>query len=251
VVKQIRAYDDITHIKSYDFSDLFNSINLDDTMLVMEDAYHRYELQRFVTYSKYKNLLLLVLKATYLFEGNNIYLQKIGIPMGGSCSSVIADIFLHHYEIKNCFINEILYFRYVDDVLVVFRDTEHIIDLSFYPSYLKLIETPHNTDSSINFLDLNLNTINGHVIYKIFDKRDSYNFPINKAVRWHSAVHKNIFRNIINNHVLRCIRLNSKQTNIFLNITDFTYNLQFKYNYPKPFINSTISRFKEIFDYSS
>jgi hypothetical protein len=209
VIKVINTLPKISHFKSYDFADLFNSINLEDLYNIMINAFEKYDLQQYTSYPKYKTYLQIVLKETYITNGLEVFIQLTGIPMGGACSSALSDIFLFTYECGTQLNNELSFFRYVDDILIVFHNENADINFNFYPQYLKLIETPHNSDNSINFLDVNLKSINNHVTYRIYNKHDDYKFNINHITNWHSSIHKNIFRNLLINHYLRCTKLNN------------------------------------------
>jgi hypothetical protein len=203
VIKSIEGLDNVKLIKSWDFEDLFNSIVIDDLMSILLNAFERYDLQQFISFAKYKVLLQLVLNETYVSDGKSLYRQSRGISMGGKCSSAMADIFLHTFEQGVLFCNELLFFRYVDDVLVIYCEEAIEIDFSFYPHYLNLIETKPNNDGSIDYLDINLNLTNGLISFCLYDKRDAFPFEVNKLINWNSALHISIYRNIIINQLVR------------------------------------------------
>ncbi len=129
--------------------------------------------------------------------------------MGGACSSALADIYLFIYESATVFNSELTFFRYVDDILICFHDSNHEFTFNFYPTNLKLIETPHNVDGSINFLAVNFKCIDNKVMYKIFNKRNEYKFKINHIANWQSNIHKNVFRNLLINVFYICTKLNN------------------------------------------
>jgi hypothetical protein len=244
VVKSISYMEDIVGVSSYDFSDLFNSINLDDLHSIILNLYERYDLPEFITYNRYKSLLQLVLKETYLYNGREIYKQIHGIPMGGGCSSILADIYLHNYETGTSLLNEVKFFRYVDDILVCYvRNTG--LDFSFYPSNLNLVETTCNKEGYLNFLDLSIKINNGSVTTKMYDKRDDYSFRPNRIMSWSTCLHINIKRNIITNFLIRCKRLNTELNDMDFKIKQFI-NFALEMGFPKSFLMYNIKIFLNI-----
>lgn len=232
----------VSHFKSYDFADLFNSINLKDLKEIMLQAFEKYDLLQFTSFHKYKTFIQIVLSETYISNGHDLFIQKTGIPMGGACSSALADIFLFTYECGTNLNNEISFFRYVDDILICFHTPSSNLLLDFYPPYLTLIETPPNKDGSINFLDVCLNTRDDKVIYKIFNKRDEYNFKINHISNWESNLHLNIFRNLLINFFMRCKKLNSNN-NVMNNTVSIFLKHSLLYGFPFHFILKTTTNF--------
>jgi hypothetical protein len=248
VVKHIKGIEGITDIKSYDFTDLFNSIDLRDLYSIILGLFEKYDLQSYISINKYRALLDLVLNETILYNGTNFYKQIHGIPMGGGCSSALADIYLHFYERGVMLLNELLFFRYVDDILVCFNENVKSIDLSFYPDNLKLVETEKDNRGCLVFLDLSLK-ISEHqrISYTIYDKRDTYNFKTVRIMSWNSNLHKNIKRNVIINQLIRCQRLHSDIVNMDKRIK-FFIKMACDHGFPLLFLKSIL---KQFFDISS
>lgn len=232
----------ISYFKSFDFADLFNSINLGDLKEIMLQAYEKYDLQQFCGYNIYKTLIQIVLMETYISDGGNLYVQNTGIPMGGACSSALADIYLFTYESGTIFNNELTFFRYVDDILICFHTEKIDIKFDFYPTNLTLVETPQNEDGSINFLDVNLKCVDYKVMYKIYNKRDEYNFKINHITNWNSNLHINVFRNLLINFFHRCTKLNNNIFFMNLSIIHFLNHAKTN-NFPVNFILTMTSRY--------
>lgn len=98
---------------------------------------------------------------TYFSAGGNTFLQTRGLPMGGSLSGSLANLYVAHLEqpIVAQFQEHILaYFRYADDILVIFRDTErhlqNFLSLLQETLHLKLSTIIHPV--SATFLDLHI-----------------------------------------------------------------------------------------------
>ena len=139
--------------------------------------------------SKAIRLLNWLIDNIYVTFGDQCFRQTIGIPMGTDCAPFLANLFLYSYEyqwideqkkeknwhvlnkFRNCC-------RYIDDLMLINNDdhmTKAMTDI--YPEELILV--PDGTDgSSCPFLDLQV-VIRDHVIStSIYDKRDTYDFPI-------------------------------------------------------------------------
>jgi hypothetical protein len=108
-----------------------------------------------------------VLTQNYFTFQNKIYQPDKGISMGSPISSIIAEIFLQHFEdkyIKQLLYtkNVVLYTRYIDDILIIY-DTQKIrvhhstITMHINQIHENIILNPtyeHNTN--INYLDLTI-----------------------------------------------------------------------------------------------
>ena len=117
-----------------------------------------------------------------------IFQKSIGIPNGTNCARLLADLFLYSFEAdfldglkktdKKLARSFNFSFRYIDDVLSLnnarFGDYLHLI----YPKELEIKDTT-DTPTSASYLDLHLEIDSrGKLRTKLFDKRDSFNFPI-------------------------------------------------------------------------
>jgi hypothetical protein len=125
----------------------------------------------------------------YVTFGDQCFRQVIGIPMGTDCAPFLANLFLYSYEyqwidkqkkadnwhVLNYFRNCC---RYIDDLMLINNDDRMMKAMTdIYPPELILV--PDDTDGiSCPFLDLQV-VIKDHVIStSIYDKRDTYGFPI-------------------------------------------------------------------------
>ena len=125
----------------------------------------------------------------YVRFGGQLFRQMVSIPMGTSCASLLADLFLYSYENKvlDKLIKEgkrklarkvNLSFRYTDD-LISFnnkRFKEFISDI--YPEDLTVSETTEST-SVASYLDLLFTRDkSNNITTKLDDKRDAFGFHI-------------------------------------------------------------------------
>ena len=125
----------------------------------------------------------------YIVYKSKVYRQTIGIPMGVDPAPFIANLFLHYYE--NSYMNSLIdsrnlnlalklshVFRYLDDLLNlndlgIFQQVSKII----YPKELILSRT-NISDLQSDYLDLNICCENESFSYKLFDKRDNFDFDV-------------------------------------------------------------------------
>ncbi len=65
------------------------------------------------------------------FKYNNIYYQqKFGLPMGSPLSGVLACLYLEFLEsqpFRDIFPNDIQYFRYIDDILIIYSKEHNVM----------------------------------------------------------------------------------------------------------------------------
>ena len=210
--KLIKKNFQVSEISTYDFSTLYTTLphNLikdkmtklikktfarekttylacnNDNAFFTDTPYGRYTMWTCQEVCESINFLL---DNIYIRFGQKLYRQVIGIPMGTNCAPLIADLFLYCYESEfmlklsksddnnnliEAFNNTS---RYLDDVLNLDNPyfANHIS--SIYPLELQLNKANDNT-SEADYLDINMEIINGTVRTKIYDKRDDYNFDI-------------------------------------------------------------------------
>jgi len=121
--------------------------------------------------------------------GGTIFQQTVGIPMGINRAPLLADLFLHSYEVE--FVQKLFRnrekklsqsfnytFLYIDDILSLNNKNFSTFLLLIYPVELVDKDTTDYPNSA-SYLDLYLeHAINGTLTTKRYDKRDDFNFPI-------------------------------------------------------------------------
>ena len=131
--------------------------------------------------------------------GTDVFRQTVGIPMGTDCAPLLADLFLHYYEYK--FMERLiktkgtLYlarkfnktFRYIDDLMSQNNPQFGDYVSEIYPPQLVLKETTNdlirdqspNIQRPVSYLDvLFYFDKEGVLCYKLYDKRDDFDFAI-------------------------------------------------------------------------
>ena len=199
-------------IQTYDFSTLYTNLplqkiydSLEQLVIKMfKNSRHNYILvsiynkkafwsnvpkNGYKTYSLDKVLTALnwILFNTYVSFAGNIFKQIKGIPMGGNCSPLIADLYLSWIEY--CYLSKLLKSdlslakklslncRYIDDIVT--PNITNFLDIAskIYPKELPLEESSsgHTQDQ---FLDLNILVGNKCFITSIYHKVDLFNFEV-------------------------------------------------------------------------
>lgn len=133
----------------------------------------------------------------YVKFGPHLFRQTIGIPMGTDCAPLLADLFLHYYEYKfmeSCMKTNIHLarkfnntFRYIDDLQSQNNPQFGLYVQDIYPEELELKETSRDLaklqtnfiQRPVSYLDLMFYfDKDGFLCYKLYDKRDDFNFDI-------------------------------------------------------------------------
>src|SRR5436190_11825908 len=109
------------------------------------------------------NLTRTTTQQNYFEYNSNYYSQENGLPMGSPLSGLLADIYIHNLEINkiqnhiNPFKDNIIYwFRYVDDIICLFKGNE--IEGMQFLAYLNSISnsikfTMESHTEKIEYLD--------------------------------------------------------------------------------------------------
>ena len=147
-VKEITCFksDNKTVMASFDVSNLFTNIPLDETITILSDTLFREtDTIRFENCSftkiQFKKLLELAVKEGHFIFNDQLYGQIDGVAMGSHLGPTIANIFMCALEqnfLANCpsEFQPILYRRYVDDTYCIF---EILIKLRASLSFFLLI----------------------------------------------------------------------------------------------------------------
>jgi hypothetical protein len=147
------------------------------------------KLGRYINCNTLLTMIYWLIDNTFVIIGDQVFKQVIGIPMGTDCAPYLANLFLYSYEFE--FMNSTLKlkdfstlhkfnhcFRYIDDLLTVNNDMQmKDFKTRIYPPELDL-NCEDKSDQEVNYLDLNLTIKDKAIEYKLFDKRDKFNFSI-------------------------------------------------------------------------
>ena len=203
---------DAKDIRTYDFTTLYTSIPhrrlRKELRWVIKEAFKSSKHSFISVYSHYASwtnspdentehldcnkvirLMNWLLDNIYVTFGDQLFRQVIGIPMGTDCVPFLANLFLYSYEyrwinkqkgLENT--NVLKHFRscsrYIDDLLMINNaDLMKKYMTEIYPKELVLV--PDDTNGkSCPFLDLQVTITDAIISTSIYDKRDTFDFPI-------------------------------------------------------------------------
>ena len=149
---------------SLDITNMYSNIPVTETKKILTDIM-KHNLLDANTQHELLNWYDVITKHNYFINNNDIITQKDGLAMGAPSSGIIAQIFIQHAEKlhlarlaqKHSIIN---YFRYVDDILLIF-DPNHtniqaiLTDFNaLHPKIHFTTETEFN--NSLNYLDISI-----------------------------------------------------------------------------------------------
>ena len=168
---------------------------------------------------------------TYVSFAGNIFLQTIGIPMGGNASPFIADLCLAVMEYRymeglvkskidsNLKLARSLSFnsRYLDDIGVLnFLGFDHISKHIYHPSLI--LEGSNFGYHYDNFLDLSVRIFNNTFIIGIYHKVDDFNFEVINFPFPSSNIHSQVGYNAFYSQLVRYYRLCNNRTDFIARV---------------------------------
>ena len=121
-------------------------------------------------------LIICTTKTPFIFN-NTTYIQVDGCSMGGPLAPTFADFYMSALEVhtlsqQNELSNPLFYVRYVDDVLTIFRNSNHIqafINRLTNNSALEFTYEKMQGDS-FNFLDVKLKIVSNKITTSVYIK---------------------------------------------------------------------------------
>jgi len=180
------------------------AMDVTETMLLMEDVIDN----AFVTFA------------------GSMFRQTKGVPMGGNCSPMMADLCLtvmEHRYIMDATVS-VQYglryvVRYIDDILVANYDCFPDIAKDIYPSELILKRADNPLDDRVAFLDLH---INRHPILNIdlYDKTRDFNFQVVKFAHVTSNVPPSSTYQIFYSQLVRISRIATERDSWLIRVLE-------------------------------
>ena len=123
---------------SLDVDSWFTNIPREETINIFTYLpYNNEDVIESINKSEFKKLLSLATQEMYFIFNDVLYKQKDSMAMGSPLGPTIANVFLSFYEIKwleQCQkeLKPVLYRRYVDDIFVLLKSTEHLSNFRNY-----------------------------------------------------------------------------------------------------------------------
>jgi len=138
---------------------------------------------------EFKDAIEFILQNTYITFGGLILQQAKGIPMGGNCSSQIADLFLCYREYiymtsllsdKRMGLAKLLSdnSRYVDDLSILnYRNFSNLI-ADIYPEDLVMERSGDDDKDILCYLDVRITIGDDELTTEVYNKVDDFTFPV-------------------------------------------------------------------------
>lgn len=150
---------------SLDVESLFTNIPLQETIdIVTNKVFEKKRKVNGISKRDFKRLLEISTKGTVFVFNGKYYKQKDGVAMGSPLGPALANAFLAHHEthwLEDCPLSfaPVFFARYVDDIFVLLRSSDHLTRLSEYlssqhPNIKFTYEL--ETDNTLPFLDVNV-----------------------------------------------------------------------------------------------
>jgi len=167
-----------TTFASLDISNMYSNIPITDTRKILEDITRN----NLVDPDIRQELLSwydTITKQNYFLDKDNTIIQKEGLVMGAPSSSILSEIFLQYAEHshlprltqKHKIIN---YFRYVDDILLIYDSSQTniqsiLVDFNSIHPNLTFIEEIER-ENTLNFLDITIHKTRPNIKFSIHRK---------------------------------------------------------------------------------
>ena len=265
----------IWSMQVYDFTTLYTNLNLQDVEISLFGLCdllfsHKYKylcvnhFKAFFSTKKYntfscfnntlfKNAISFILHNTFISFGGYVLQQTKGIPMGGNCSSPIADLYLCFKEFQ--YMKKLLKDkkfslarllsnsnRYVDDVIVLNYKNFNNKRSDIYPGDL-ILERNGDNDKKVNYLDITISIDLNGVTTNLYNKVDTFDFPVVMFTFPSSNIPMNLGYNTFYGQVLRYSKICTKKED-FLVKTKELFNTLNKRGYKGDILHK---RFRKIF----
>jgi hypothetical protein len=179
-LKDIRAPRNYKMV-SFDVENLFTSVPVQESLQVAENILRNKNIDEQEISELMDNLKICTDQNFFKFNGV-IYKQTEGLAMGSPLSPLLADIFMDNFEkrifsedkFKQSKQNIVYWFRYVDDIICLWKGTNRQLD-----NFFKQLNSTHKNikfkmeleeNQSINFLDLTISHNEDIHEFKIYRK---------------------------------------------------------------------------------
>jgi len=155
-------YDHNIKFASFDINGMYSNIPITDLMTTLRKLCEVNNVDDRTTQDIMRIAQTLVLQNYFRFR-DTIYIQNEGLAMGAPTSSILSEVYLQYME--NTTVYELLiklkvedYFRYVDNILVMYKDDKNIHRVledfnNLIPNMKFTLEKEYN---KINFLDITI-----------------------------------------------------------------------------------------------
>lgn len=232
---------------SIDVTNLFTNIPISEVKTILK---HKLILNNLDNqHIKEIMMLLDICLQQNFFNFNSItYSQPDGLAMGSPLSPLLADLFMDHFETNyilnnNNFKDKIIYYyRYVDDVLMLWNDSLDnaylfLNHLNSLHNKIKFTMEIENLNKTINFLDLTINNVQNKHSFQIYRKPTHTGLIINNTSQ-HPISHKHA---AFHSHISRLFNIPLNSDNFDKEVTILKH-IAFTHNFNPNIIDKLILR---------
>ncbi|XP_023725557.1 uncharacterized protein LOC111874349 [Cryptotermes secundus] len=213
-----------------DIKDLYVNIPINDVIHITNDSLIQNHIDK-TTKDEIIKILQMILNQNYFQYNDKFYKPNSGVAMGSPLSSLMAEVFLQHFEQRKVKLlledKRIIYYnRYVDDIIMIYNRSkitpQYILD-QFNKQNNNLQFTLNEEDNNqITYLDLQLTNNHGQVRMEIFRKPTSTDTTINNKSCHPKEQKLAAYKNWI--HRLSILPMDNaaknKELNIIINIAE-------------------------------
>lgn len=176
----------------------------------------------------FKKAIDLILSEVFICFSGFVFKQIRGVPMGGNCSPLLADLFLLNCEFsymkqlvkeKKFGLAKLLSntSRYIDDICVVNYKHFNSLIPKIYPADLVADRNGEN-DKNVVYLDVRIKINNDGLQTTLYHKVEDFNFPVVLLTFPNSAIPYNMGINVFAGQVLRYCRICSHLPDLIFRI---------------------------------
>ena len=114
---------------SLDVTALFTNVPLEFVLSKLKDKFEEGILSLPIEIDSFLELVRLCVSSTVFSFNNEGYKQKYGVAMGSPLSPILANLCMEFIEseiMENCplHLKPVVWFRYVDDIFIIFKGTQ-------------------------------------------------------------------------------------------------------------------------------
>ena len=239
--------DSSLYMGSLDADALFTNIPLKETIDICVDLLYRdNQVVNNLSKEDFKWLLITATQESFILFDGEYYKQLDGVVMGSPLGPTLANIFLSYHEqnwLDTCpaEYKPVYYARYVDDICVLFRKSEHLIQFKRFmneqhPNMHFTSEVEEN--NVLPFLDINIIRDGDRFVTSVYRKKTFSGVYTN-----YNSFLPDIYKfNLVSTLLYRAYRISSSWVLIHQEILKLKSVMQ-KNGYPIHIIDKIINRF--------
>ena len=200
------------YLASLDIKSLYTNILVDKCIESLHNHFQKSNTRLPLSFSKLIKICTLCTSHCYFQCNKTFYKQNFGLPMGSPLNWALAGFYLEFLEsgsFKYIIPNTTSYFRYTDDILLIYpQDLDlHSITVRLNNEELSTIKFTYELESNnkLTFLDIILIRNVNKLKFKVYRKSTCKN----DHIRFYSHHNNNTKRGVIVRFYLRALRIRS------------------------------------------